>query len=105
MRIISKRRLREFWQQHPDAQSPLETWYKVVRKAVWANFRDVRITFANVSGIPLDCGISAIVFNVGGNKYRLVMRIEYALHVVYVKMVLTHRQYDSNLWKDTLCDG
>lgn len=103
MRVISKRRLREFWDHHPDARRPLEAWFKVAQKADWADFSDVRTTFANASGVPLDCGITAIVFNIGGNKYRLVTRIEYPFHVVYVKKVLTHRQYDTDKWKDELC--
>jgi len=103
MRIVSKRRLREFWEVHPDARPALETWFKIAERADWANFADVRTTFASVSGIPLDCGITAIVFNIAGNKFRLVTRIEYPFHVVYVKMVLTHRQYDTDRWKDDLC--
>jgi mRNA interferase HigB len=103
MRVISKRRLREFWERHPDARQPLEAWFKVAEKADWRDFRDVRATFANASGVPLDCGLTAIVFNIGGNKYRLISRIEYRFHVIYVKMVLTHAQYDVAKWKDELC--
>jgi len=103
MRVISKRRLREFWEQHADARAPLEAWFKVAEKANWSEFRDVRDTFASASGVPLDRGLAAIVFNIGGNKYRLVTRIEYKFHVIYVKMVLTHRQYDTDKWKDDLC--
>ena len=103
MRVISKRRLREFWENYPDARLPLEAWFRVAEKADWADFSTVRATFANASGVPLDCGITAIVFNIGGNKYRLVTRIEYRFHTVYVKKVLTHRQYDTDKWKDELC--
>ena len=103
MRIISKRRLREFWERHPDAPTSLETWFKVAQRADWADFSAVRETFGNVSGVPLKSGVTAIVFNVGGNKYRLVARIEYRFHVVYVKMVLTHSQYDTDKWKAELC--
>lgn len=104
MRVISKRRLREFWKIFPDAREPLQAWHKVAEKARWADFADVRATFATVSGVPLKCGITAIVFNIGGNKYRLVTRIEYRFHVVYVKVVLTHREYDKDKWKDDLCE-
>jgi mRNA interferase HigB len=104
MRVISKRRLREFWERHPDSQSPLKAWFKTAERADWANFADVRSTFSSASGVPLPCGIIAIVFNIGGNKYRLVTRVEYPFHTVYVKMVLTHRQYDTDKWKAELCD-
>jgi mRNA interferase HigB len=103
MRVISKRRLREFWERHPDAKNSLGTWFRAAEHAEWADFSDVRRTFGNVSGVPLDCGITAIVFNVAGNKYRLVTRVEYRFHVVYVKMVLTHSQYDTDKWKAELC--
>ena len=103
MRVISKRRLREFWEKYPDARLPLEAWFKVAERADWSDFQSVRSTFSSASGVPLRCGITAIVFNIGGNKFRLVTRIEYPFHVVYVKMVLTHRQYDTDKWKDDLC--
>jgi mRNA interferase HigB len=104
MRVISKRRLREFWELYPDSQTPLEIWHRVAEKADWSRFQDVRLTLSNASGVPLQCGITAIVFNIGGNKYRLITRIEYRFHVIYVKRVLTHRQYDTNQWKSDLCE-
>jgi mRNA interferase HigB len=103
MRVISKRRLREFWEHHRDSRRPLEAWFRTVERADWADFSDVRGTFSVASGVALDCGLVAIVFNIGGNKDRLVTRIEYQFHVVYVKIVLTHRQYDTDRWKDELC--
>ncbi|HUB25760.1 MAG TPA: type II toxin-antitoxin system HigB family toxin [Tepidisphaeraceae bacterium] len=101
--MISKRRLREFWEKHHDAELALKAWFKIAERSDWANFADVRATIATASGVPLECGITAIVFNIGGNKYRLVTRIEYVFHTVYVKMVLTHPQYDTDRWKDELC--
>jgi len=76
MRIISKRRLREFWERYPAAKAALEAWFKIAQKADWADFSDVRRTFGNASGVLLKNRIIAIVFNIGGNKYRLVTRIE-----------------------------
>lgn len=104
MRIISKRRLREFWERYPDAMRPLQAWFKVTEKSDWKDFADVRATFSSASGVLLYCGLTAIVFNVGGNKYRLVTRIEYRFHVVYVKRMLTHPEYDTNKWKVELCE-
>jgi mRNA interferase HigB len=103
MRVISKRRLREFWELFPDAELPLKAWFRTAERSHWANFADVRTTFSSVSGVALECEITAIVFNIGGNKFRLITRIEYPFHAVYVKMVLTHRQYDTDKWKDELC--
>lgn len=69
MRILSKKTLKEFWQKHPDAEYPLRYWYDVTRKADWDNFSDVRQNFrtADVVGI-------CVVFNIGGNKYRLITK-------------------------------
>jgi len=102
MRVISKRRLREFWERYPDAELPLKAWFKTAERSNWANFADVRATFSSASGVPLKGRITAIVFNIGGNKYRLITRIEYPYHVIYVKMILTHRQYDADTWKAEL---
>jgi len=91
MRVISKRRLCEFWQQAAAARSPLEGWYRVVndKQLTWKDFHDVRATYGNASLVG-DC----IVFNIGGNKYRLVVKINYLTHNVFVRAVLTHEEYD-----------
>lgn len=98
VRIISKARLRLFWQSpgRTDAQTPLLTWYKVVgnRSLSWRNFTELRATYARAS-IFEDC----VVFNIGGNKYRLIARIRYPT-LVYVVQVLTHEDYDKGFWKD-----
>jgi mRNA interferase HigB len=103
VRVISKRRLREFWERYPDSQAPLTAWFKVARKADWDSLPAVRRTYASADGITLHCGIVVTVFNVGGNKHRLITRIAYEYRTVYVKMVLTHKDYDKDNWKDQLC--
>jgi len=107
MRVISKRRLREFWEKHPEAEQPLQTWWRIVgdRDTRWRHIHDVKRTFAGVDGFNLDCGVPVVVFNIGGNKYRLVARVLYEYQRVYVKAVLTHAEYDSNLWKEQICQG
>ena len=107
MRIISKRRLREFWQRHADAELPLQAWWRIVgdRDVHWRHIHDVKATFAGVDGFNLPCGVPVVVFNVGGNKYRLVARIDYDYARVFVKAVLTHKQYDAESWKDQICQG
>lgn len=98
MRIISKSRLRRFWESpgRADSESPLLSWYKVVgnRGLSWRNFAELKATYASAS-IFEDC----VVFNIGGNKYRLITRIRYPA-CVYVVQVLTHEDYDKGLWKD-----
>lgn len=85
MRVISKRRLREFWEKHSDSQGPLEEWYKLTRKASWRNFAEVRATFRHADNVG-----TCTVFNIKGNDYRLITKIDYAYQKVFIKYVLTH---------------
>jgi len=107
MRVISKRRLREFWEKHPDAEEPLKAWWRIVsdRDTQWRHIHDVKAMLNGADGFNLECGIPVVVFNVRGNKYRLVARVLYEYQRVYVKVVLTHRQYDAAKWKEQICLG
>ncbi len=96
MRVISRKRLRQFWVVHPDSAGPLAAWYKIARKADWSSFADVRRFAAGSADAVGRC----IIFNIGGNKYRLVVRVHYNSHKVYVVGVYTHREYDADRWKD-----
>jgi mRNA interferase HigB len=99
MRVISKARLRDFWQAHPDAEKPLTTWWKIAGRADWASIQEVRATFPHADAVELESGLTVTVFNIGGNKYRLIARIIYDYRRIYVKRVLTHREYDSRKWE------
>ena len=107
MRVISKRRLREFWEKHPNAEQPLKTWWRIVvdRETQWRHIHDVKAMLTGVDAFNLECGIPVVVFNIGGNKYRLVSRIYYDYARVYFKAVLTHRQYTAGKWKEQICLG
>lgn len=94
MRIIAKRTLRQFWEAHPrnwPARAPLEDWYAQARSADWATPADVKRQFGDASVLKG----SRVVFNVGGNKYRLIVRINYPYRVVYIRFVGTHAEYDT----------
>lgn len=78
VRVISKRRLREFWGKNPESKLGLSTWFKVTRKKDRSSLQDVRATYPNADGLTPHCGITATVFNVCGNKYRLITRISYS---------------------------
>lgn len=95
MRLISKPKLREFWRNNPEAKIPLENWFRVVSKVDWSSFADVKTTFRSADLFE-DC----VVFNIGGNKYRLIAKIRYQTKKVFVRFVLTHSEYDLNKWKD-----
>ncbi len=94
MRIIAKRTLRQFWETHPrgaGAKVPLQVWHSTVEGADWVTPADVKATFGDAS-ILKD---SRVVFNISGNRYRLVVRINYPYRVVYVRFVGTHEEYDA----------
>ena len=90
MRIISKKKLREFWERHADAKEPLLAWYREVEKEDWNTPAQMKERYPNASIL----GGSRVVFNIKGNKYRLVAKINYPGHIVYVRFVGTHAEYD-----------
>lgn len=92
MRVIAKRTLKTFWAQsgHEDAQSPLEAWHDIVLKADWKTPQDIKDLFKNASIIANN----RVVFNIAGNKYRLVVEIQYQAGIVWVKFLGTHAEYD-----------
>lgn len=94
MRVISKRRLREFWEDFPEAEQPLSDWYDTARRASWSNFSEVRTTFRRAD-VYRDC----IVFDIGGNKFRLIVKIRYKIQRIYIRFVLTHKEYNKDKWK------
>jgi mRNA interferase HigB len=97
MRVFSQAALRRFWALpgHEDSEAPLRSWYKNVGRGnvSWKNFADVKAAYGSAS-IFKHC----VIFNIAGNKYRLVTRIKYP-YWIYIVQVLTHRDYDKGLWK------
>jgi mRNA interferase HigB len=89
MRIIAKRTLREFWELYPDAEDPLLAWYREVEKEDWTKPSQVKEKYRSASFVG-----DRVVFNIKGNDYRLVVRINYPYRVVYVRFVGTHEEYD-----------
>jgi mRNA interferase HigB len=92
MRIISRKTLRQFWERRPyaDSEQPLRAWFREASRADWKNPAEVKTAYRSASIVGKD----RVVFNIAGNKYRLVVRVNYAYRVVYVRFVGTHRQYD-----------
>jgi mRNA interferase HigB len=94
MRIIAKRTLRKFWESKPeyeDSRGALESWHDEVKRVDWATPQEVKVQFGTAS-ILKD---SRVAFNIHGNKYRLIVKINYAYRVVYIRFVGTHKQYDA----------
>ncbi len=90
MRVISRRLLREFWEKHPDAAIPLQTWFHDVEHAAWTSPADIKAVFQNASFLANN----RVVFNIKGNRYRLIVVIAYRHGVVYIRFVGTHEEYD-----------
>ena len=94
MHLISRKALREFWAEHPDAESALKAWAVVVEHADWENFAQLREVYPRADQVR-----RFTVFDIGGNKYRLIAVIHYNRSKVYVRHVLTHAEYDMGKWK------
>jgi mRNA interferase HigB len=94
MHIISRKALRKFWEEHPDSKLPLSRWYQIVEHSTYRSFAELRKTFP--SGDMVD---GFVVFNIAGNKYRLITSIHFNRGKVYIRHVLTHREYDPGAWK------
>jgi mRNA interferase HigB len=90
VRVIARKALRDFWERHPEAESALRAWYHDVDRAGWTGPDDVRRQYATASFVANN----RVVFNVRGNRYRIVVAINYAYGVVYVRFVGTHAEYD-----------
>ena len=91
MRVIAKRTLRQFWEQYPDAQGPRKAWHAEAIKAHWEHPQQIKEHFGSASILKG----GRVVFNIGGNKYRLVLAVDYGRQACYVKFIGTHRQYDA----------
>lgn len=92
MRVIAKRSLKAFWQRQgcSDARAPLESWHEEALRGKWSSPHSVKLHFATASIV----GRHRVVFNIGGNKYRLVVEMQYRAGIAWVKFVGTHAEYD-----------
>ncbi len=90
MRVIAKRTLREFWEHHLDAKSPLEAWHAEILKATWKSPQQIKAQFRNASVLKG----GRVVFNIAGNKFRLIAAFDFDRQVSFVKFIGTHSEYD-----------
>jgi mRNA interferase HigB len=91
MRVIALKALRTFWDKHPDARQALQAWYHDATRSAWKNPADIKETYRNASF----AGKNRVVFNIKGNKYRLVVAVQYRFGIVYIRFVGSHRAYDA----------
>jgi mRNA interferase HigB len=94
MHVITRKKLREFCQIHADSCEPLDDWFQTASKADWTNLIQVQTVYPKAEAVG-----NFTVFNIKGNKYRLITSINYKKQVIYIKYVLTHAEYDKDNWK------
>ncbi len=87
--VIAKKRLREFWEKHPDTEQPLKAWHQEAERASWSSPDDIKRQYASASILAND----RVVFNIKGNSYRLVVHVKYG-HMVFIRFIGTHAEYD-----------
>lgn len=90
MRIISKKTLREFWEKHTDSRQQLQSWFQETNNAGWKNPKDIKREYPGASILANN----RVVFNIKGNKYRLIVKINYDYHMVWIRFIGTHAEYD-----------
>ncbi|MBI2265287.1 MAG: type II toxin-antitoxin system HigB family toxin [Armatimonadetes bacterium] len=90
MRIVSRKALRAFWEDHADARQALQAWYADVRHAAWNSPADIKKACRNVSFVANN----RVIFNIKGNRYRIVVAVQYKFRIVFIRFVGTHKEYD-----------
>jgi mRNA interferase HigB len=99
MRVIARKMLERFGQRHPQALAPLFRWHAAVAEAEWTDFTQARAAFPHADQVHAGRGRTVAVFNVGGNKFRVVTAIHCNRQIVCVMRVYTHKDYDAIDWK------
>ena len=94
MHVITRKRLIEFAEKHPDCSTALESWYRIVRRTDFNSFIELRQAFPSADNVG-----NLTVFNIGGNKARLIAAIHYNTHRIYIRHILTHKEYDRGSWR------
>lgn len=90
MRVIAKKILREFWEKHSDSEQQLKSWFKETSKAKWKSPHDVKTEFPNVSILANN----RLCFNIKGNHYRLIVKVNFDYEIVWIRFIGTHNEYD-----------
>jgi len=94
MHVITRKRLLDFSEKHPNTGDALNAWYKIVKKSEIPNFSQLRKAFPSADKVD-----NLTVFNIGGNKIRLICAVHYNTQCLYIRHVLTHKEYDKEKWK------
>src|SRR5215203_1808771 len=95
MHVISKAPLKAFWKIHPRAEESLLAWWRIARREEWDNFAELRKSFSSA-----DWYEPYVIFDIGGNKYRLIASVHFNRKKVFIRNVLTHTEYKRGKWKE-----
>ena len=95
MRVVSHRKIIDFSKNFPDSKNPLKAWYRIISKSNFAHFNDLRKTFPSADTVG-----KLTIFNISGNKYRLIAAMHYNTKIVYIRDILSHKEYDKNKWRE-----
>ncbi len=90
MRIIAKKILRDFWEKHPDCEEQLKTWYQDTEKANWVDSNQIKADYSSASFLK----DNRVIFNIKGNHYRLIIKINYDYQMIWIRFIGTHAEYD-----------
>ncbi len=90
MRVISKKILREFWERHSDCQHQLKSWYQETSKAEWKSPNEIKLEYPNASFLA----DNRVVFNIKGNNYRIIVKINFEYQMVWIRFIGKHSEYD-----------
>jgi|APLak6261698768_1056241.scaffolds.fasta_scaffold06639_3 mRNA interferase HigB len=90
LRVIAKKTLRDFWEKYPDAEQQLKSWYREAETAIWKNPNEIKREYPSASILEGN----RVVFNIRGNHYRLIIKINYHYQMIWIRFVGTHTQYD-----------
>ncbi|MGA2582463.1 MAG: type II toxin-antitoxin system HigB family toxin [Tepidisphaeraceae bacterium] len=100
MRIVNEPAIARFIRKHGDSRSWLENWLVVARSASWQSIQDVKLTYATADGgVRVASGAKVTVFDVSGNRYRLIVDVIYSIQTITILELMTHGEYSKNLWK------
>lgn len=94
MHVITRKRLNEFAEKYPETRNALADWYRLIKQNNFLNFAEMKATFSSADKVG-----NLTVFNIGGNKVRLIAAIHYNRRKIYIRAVLTHKEYDAGKWK------
>ena len=90
LRVIAKKILREFWAKHSDCEQQLKSWYREAEKSEWANTNEIKKEYPTASIL----GNNRVVFNIKGNNYRLIVKINFQYQMIWIRFIGTHKEYD-----------